>query len=440
VDAKRGHLPRAIERMRAIVKEDPGYSWGWMQLADWCRDTADRKGALEAARHVARLAPQSAMAYAYLGEARWKDGDEAGARADFARAFELAPDHLFAGYSLFDLELKAGKLDDASKTLEKLRAHAEGAFLLARVAQLAGRRNRVDEALRALAGICRLPGEDRWPLDSALTALSDAGARRSAEETLRAELVKPGTNPLAAWVWIGSLGSRKAWKEAEHGLAGLTGPLWAGAAGALVEALAEARKGWAVRGFVKRNAERLKADVDSWGSVGYALHRIGMATRAADWLDGAETRAGAKPWMLLNRTVALHACGRFEDATRSAKEGLKRTPDHTYAWLRLWAGLGDAVEGEADDARAAAEETDPQPLTPYYRGLRTLIEAAVKAREGAIREAKGLFAAAFEAVPRADRDPAFRHCWRRVAGRIGREQGGWPGRLWRFWTVLRRTT
>jgi tetratricopeptide (TPR) repeat protein len=438
VDARRGHLPRAIERMRAIVKEEPGYSWGWMQLADWCRDTADRKGALEAARNVARLAPQSAVAFAYLGEARWKDGDETGAKADFARAFELAPDHLFAGYSLFDLQLKAGGVDDAAKTLEKLRVHAEGPFLLARVAQLAGKKGDLDGALGALAALCRLPGQDRWPYDTALAAAREAGGATRAEAVLEAELRKAGTNPLAAWVWVGALASRKAWADAERSLAAIGPAVWPAAAAALVEALAEARAARQVRGFVARNAERLKADVDAWGSVGYALHRIGKAKAAAEWMEGGDRRAGAKPWMLLNRTVALHACGRFEDATRAAREGLKRTPDHTYGWLRVWAGLGAAVDGDAREAKAAVEEVDPQPLTPYYRGLRTLIESVVGAREGDFVAARNRFDAAFATVPFIERDLAFKRCWRRVARCIARLQGGWRGRCWRWWNLLIR--
>ncbi len=38
IEAERGRRKSAIERMRSLVAEDPSYTWGWVRVADWCRE------------------------------------------------------------------------------------------------------------------------------------------------------------------------------------------------------------------------------------------------------------------------------------------------------------------------------------------------------------------------------------------------------------------
>ncbi|HXX92996.1 MAG TPA: tetratricopeptide repeat protein, partial [Planctomycetota bacterium] len=82
VEAQRGRRRLAIDRMRSLLAEDPSYAWGWLQVADWCREEGMNPVYLEAARAIHRLAPQRALSFGYLGDAKLRTGDRPGAKAD----------------------------------------------------------------------------------------------------------------------------------------------------------------------------------------------------------------------------------------------------------------------------------------------------------------------------------------------------------------------
>src|SRR5262249_16035301 len=75
IDAQQGNLQRAIDEIREVLKIDPNYYWCWSQLADWLQASALWKEYREAAEHLVRLAPNTALPLAYRGEARVRLGD-----------------------------------------------------------------------------------------------------------------------------------------------------------------------------------------------------------------------------------------------------------------------------------------------------------------------------------------------------------------------------
>src|SRR6185436_12771604 len=176
IEARRGNRQAAIAKMSRAVKDDPSYYWGWMQLADWHSEEGNKKEYLDAARHLVRLAPQNEVAIGYLGDAKLKNGDRAGAKADFRRAVELEPDYSFGVLTLFDLHFEDGELDAAESLLRTAKKHIGGPYVAAREVQLLAKRKRIDEALAALRSLSVLPGEDRWPLDAAMKALESSVA------------------------------------------------------------------------------------------------------------------------------------------------------------------------------------------------------------------------------------------------------------------------
>src|SRR5262249_15468298 len=126
VEARAGRVSEGVARMREVLRESPDYWWGWEQLATWCRDGQDHAGYLEAAEALARLAPQDPVSFGYLGEARQRTGDAAGAREALRRATEIAPGYAFAALALFNMDLTGGDLEGAAATLAALRPHADG--------------------------------------------------------------------------------------------------------------------------------------------------------------------------------------------------------------------------------------------------------------------------------------------------------------------------
>ncbi len=428
IEGRRGNLAGAIARMREVVAEDPGYAWGWRQLADWHRDAGDASEFLEAARQVARLYPQSAVAFETLGQALLRNGDEKAAEADFARAFELAPDAPAAGLALFDLRLKRGDLDGAAAALRGLRTHGEGPALLSREIRLGAQRGEVDDALRRLGELCHQGGDERGPVEEAYQALARAGAGPRAERVLLEALRKPGVNELAAWSWAGALAARGAWDALREGVDALRGTdVWATAAAAYLEPASDAGRGGEVRAFIRGNGELLKQDPGAWGSAAYALRRLQDLAAAAAWTDGAERRADARPWILISRTEALTGLGRFAEAVEAARAGLRLAPDHTSHLLRLWEGLLEGIGGDAARARRAAEQVDPDPLGPYYRSLHSLARAVGSdsfrfARERISRAGAGLAAEQWDVV--------WRRAWRASVRRVSTT---WRRPLWGFW-------
>ena len=190
--AQQGDRGKAIVQLRDVLAEEPGNFMAWEWLWLWRRDVKDFAGCLEAADAMVRINPQYPISLGYLGESKRLSKDQAGAREAFRRAFDLDPTYEYAGRGLFDLQLAAGEVGDAAKTLAVLRRHGDGLLIHARIAQLAVRRNRKDEAVDTLRHICTTmtANDDSEAMVAAAKALIDAGGRQSVlrvyEESLRA--------------------------------------------------------------------------------------------------------------------------------------------------------------------------------------------------------------------------------------------------------------
>ena len=103
---------------------------------------------------MVRLAPASPYAAGYRGDARQKSGDRSGAKIEYRRAIDKAPDYSFAAFRLFDLELEDRDLKAAGSVLEVLKLHNNGRYVMAREVQLAAARRDRASAVEALARLC----------------------------------------------------------------------------------------------------------------------------------------------------------------------------------------------------------------------------------------------------------------------------------------------
>jgi tetratricopeptide (TPR) repeat protein len=449
VEARRGRRELAVERMKAIVAEDPSYFWGWNQLADWYREGGAAAEYLEAAQWLVRLAPQSEAALGTLADARLRSGDRAAAKSLFRRSLEISPAYAYGGLSLFDLAFEDGDLDEAERVLEGLGKQVGGEYVGAREVQLACRRGDRARAERALERLCASRLDDRWPLDAAYEAMERAGAGERAAELFRRALGGAEANPLLAALWVRHAAAGRRWKRCEEflrGLRGRPGP-WGQGASAYVEALGDRRRRFRLRRFVRANRQALRADTLTWGSVGYAFKAVHDEKGCAEWLSDWPTRKEARPWMLLNLVGALRAVGRDGEAAGAGRAALFLPPDATRAKHRVWLALDAAVDGDPAEALEAVKEVDGPDLPDYYRFLASLARAAAESRTGDRREA---FAKAREHLRRATRmlrayakDRALRRCYGRAVGRVARGRGGVAGAAWRAWkavgTALSRT-
>jgi tetratricopeptide (TPR) repeat protein len=408
--------------MSQTVTEDPTYFWGWMQLADWHAEEGDKKEYLDAARHLVRLAPQNEVAMGYLGDAKLKNGDRAGAKADFRRAVELDPD-CGSALRLIPLHLEDEELDAAETLLASAKKHIGGPYVAAREVQLLAKRKRDAEALAALRSLCALATEERWPFEAALQALGSSIPAQDA--LLQAAADGPG-NPLVGSVWMRAAAEAGRWKEAREGLDRLKDRVWSEAASEYVRALATARKTSELDGFVSSARERLRSDALAWGSMGNALEGLGRAAACIEWMSDWKTRDGVRPWMLSALVVSHRSRQEVDEALEAGRGALRRAPDHSYPLHRLWVAFEEAVRGDLASGRAALEEIAPDSLNSYYQCLRWLVMAVVELRADRLKSAA-------VSLPSLHTEPALRHAYRQALRRILQSQGGFK----RLWTWLR---
>lgn len=202
IDAERGDWQTAIERIRPVLAEEPQYYSAWSLLAEWCRILQDGPGYLEASENLARLNPQSETTLGFLGEARLVNGDRDGAKAAYARAFELSPKYEFAGNGLFDLHLKYGDLAAAAEVMDVLREHCPTGLVMARDVQLAVRQQEFERGLQVLERLCIEPCESRWALDTGVRELVEAGQAAEVECVLEAAIPLPDCQSEVGRHWV----------------------------------------------------------------------------------------------------------------------------------------------------------------------------------------------------------------------------------------------
>jgi len=432
IEAKRGNRPAAIARMVRTVAADPSYYWGWMQLADWYAEEGAKAEYMDAATHLVRLSPENEVALGYLGDARLKNGDRVGAKADFRRAIELEPDYSFGVLTLFDLHVEDGELDAAAGVLALAKKHLGGPFVLARDVQLAARQKRIPDAVASLRALCATPTDDRWPLDAALTALRQAGATSAALDALPEAAALEGANPLVGSVWARAMIEAGRWGELRVGLSRLAARprVWSEAASEYVRGLASRRRVFRLRHVVWKERERLRQDAVAWGSVGNALESVGRFDACRTWMSDWESREGVRPWMLSALVVSLRARGYRAEAARVGRGALAMAPDHSYPLHRLWVAFEETLRGDREAARAAAADISADGLNPYYKCLRGLLLAAADAASPTAPEA---LQAAVNEMPTFGTEAALLNAYRLTLKRIAKATGGLRG----FWTWLR---
>jgi cellulose synthase operon protein C len=444
VEAERGNMRGAIAQMRALVADDPHDARGWAELARWYDQGGANAEYLEAAQQMARLEPLNPRSFAILADARIRNGDRRGAKEAFGRAFDLAPEYAFAGMSLFDAQLEDRELLEAGQTLERLRTHIGGEWVLAREVQLHALRREQDAATRAMRDLCLSPGEDTWPFFAAAQAMSGAGWNDALNQLFDEMLDRPEVNPQVGALWVRSRIAQNDWKCAAR-LEALRdrGAVGRAATAAYLEVLAESNRTWMLQRFLKQHAGLLRRDTATWASAGYALLTVGDVRRTALWLADWQSRPDAEPWMLVPIAVALRATGREAEAAAVSRHALTRPQDARTACHAIWLAVDAALAGSTEEAANLLASFDPAEQNPYYQFLHALAGAAVQlqATEPAAREP--LFAQLRQRLQKATPSqgdmtcPAMKRFHRRLLRRIARDAGSLRAKLWLWGQLLR---
>ena len=448
--AQRGDLPAASALMRPVLVENPDYAWGWYVLADWARESGTAEEYLEAAEALARLWPEEAVAHAYLGEARLRNGNRAGAKESFRRALALDPGHGFAAMSLFDLELEDEEIETAGTTLAVLKDHADAGdpYVIAREVQWTVARADRGAAMEALGRLC-VAGEvsSDWPWQAADRAIVEAGSGALAESTYASALERSDAAPLVGELWVERWATRRAWRQGRRLklLLAKGGEAACRALAAYIRELGKARARIRLAACLRAHKPTLRRHTLCWAMVGFALTTLGRHRAAARWLADWPSRSGLQPWMLYNLVLCLRSLDRHAEAARASRHALDLPADSCTPYHGLSLALDDLVEGRPEDASDRLEGLDPASLDAmnrYLYGLALILRDVERTdpatRRGVIRSARRrLLTLNRSALIPADDHAAVRQFYRRAVHALTRPLGPWLGSVLRLELLLR---
>jgi tetratricopeptide (TPR) repeat protein len=446
IEGKRGNLQLAIEQLRAVVAAEADYYGSWQQLAEWYYQTGADAEYLEAADKMVQLAPSDAIAWGYRGDAKLRTGDRAGAKADFRRAIELKPDYSFAGLCLFDEQLADNELDEAAQTLELLRTHVGGEFVLAREVQLAAVFGNESTATQCLRQLCLSQSDEYWPIEAVTKAMREAGWIGAAEQVFNKALESPNVNPQVATLWVKCCVALERWQPCQMRLNALHqhGKVGQRAIATYVDALARAGQTQRLYRYINSARQSLRDDSYTWGSVGWALLTASEFHAVTRWLSDWQERSDLKPWMLSNLAEALRAIKRDKESNRVSKYALTLAEDHATYIHRLWLAFDEALAGHSTLAASQLRQVDSSSIEPYYQFLYLLVQAMLEAQaksgkhQHRFNEARAQLRKGLTAHPTFWKDVLMRRAYRRCVWRIAKDSQSLVAVMWAFWQWLSR--
>jgi tetratricopeptide (TPR) repeat protein len=379
VESMRGDFKGAIAMMRAVVGEQPEYTWGWSMVSEWALRLGHSDLALDAADQLIRLAPRSPIPIGYKADALLRMGRRDDAVACLERAFALDPTYGFAGCNLFDHYLERRAFGEASRILDRLRAHLPGSSTIAAAARLDAAQGRRDNALTHLRTLCFAPESDSSSLREATAALWQTPWKTDVEGIFKSVMNEPGVNPEVAALWTECWVSRNDWSQHKK-LLKIDGNTEAGrrARIALLTGMATHVNRPLLRRYVEQDRDALRSSVHTWGQTGYALAASSLWDETIAWLDDWRDRPGLQPWMLTNLALALRNKNRGIEADAINAHAVTLRADHTTVDHRTWIALRSALDGRAQDAVSHLNRIHPDDISvPFDQAAHLLASALV---------------------------------------------------------------
>lgn len=441
LQAQLGDLPRAIAEMREVVRDDPAYAAGWMNLVEWYCANGNKGEYLSAARQLASLLPHNLLVLGYLGDAKLVNGDRAGAKVDFRRAIELDPSYTFGAVRLLDLYLDEDDFEGHRALFAELKPHLPRELALSRQIRIEVRRDVSNEQLIDwFKELLRIRTAERWTLEAAAGELMNQGLFKRTIDALDEAIDLPDGNPAAADVWVRALATRDRISDVTRRVKRLTDVRTDGQAALLraaVELFGNARLNWRLGRTVKRFREALRRDDESWAVAGAALFHTGRVAAALDWMSDWQSRRNLRGWMMLVMAMSHRQRGNDAQAHRLSLLAARLDRDHTFDQHLLWLAAEEAVSGDAMQSEQYLQVVNAETLDEHYASLRGIVEQTVRVRRqppGPDRAAaftdarKRVFR--LSGMASAPANIPFKRMIQRLVKRMVRDRGGLGARLW----------
>ncbi len=438
VERQRGRTEDAIELMQRVVRDEPGYYWGWQNLAEWYEALGRPADHLRASERLVELGPGNAWNYSHRGAARRATGDRAGAKADFAKGLELSPGFEFIAFNLFDMQLQDGEYDAAEATLARMAGAIHPKEVAYRRVLLARRLNQRECAAAQLPALCNPEDGRAQLLTQAADVFLDAGWAADLARGLAPQLSGPEAGVAKAWVRaLDRINStRMVTAIAERLDRGDVSP--ACLIGVL-DGLIAVKQSKLISGVVSRYEAAYRASTWTWGSVGRVYSQIHDDTRAATWMSDWEEREQPESWMLINLAMSLRGLRRDAEARRVSEHALaKAQADYTGAYHEVWLALDRALAGEIEPVQEYLGRADEGALDDYHLLILNLTRAvlaslAAEHKGHAFTEASNRLAEAAKTLGPVLHDAALRLTYKKSVSAISRNCGTLSARLWALW-------
>lgn len=450
VEAHRGNLPEAVRIVEALVGDEPHLYPAWARLCDWYFQLGNHPQYLVAAEALVRISPQHEVSLGYLAEARQLNGDQAGAKEVYVRAFELNPRYEFAGICLFDMQLEAGEIEAAARTIATLHAHGEGPLIEARRVQLAAKRQDVSLATSLLPGICRNSTDNEWPIRMACEAMVAAGWSEQAQQVVsRCVADEELINPELANQWVRLQTAAGNWSLGSQIRQLMPrGRLGEQSVKAFVECVIRGENWNAFHYFYTSNWHWLSENVICWGAVGRGLCSFRHYVDGERWCRDWQQRSEVLPWMLVNVVEAFRATGRDAEARAATAAALAQPSAHGQHLLCIWQAIDAAVVGDTTDAQQWLDRSNDSAAgnsaeqDPDYDFLIQLTRAAIAQAQqpagdaAAYQVAQARIAAIKLGYAAYLHEPGRQRVFRSIVRQIARRRGGVAAWCWSAWARL----
>jgi len=137
LELQSGKAPAAVQRLEAVLKENPSNPVAWARLAGAYTGTGDLEGATAAQRRAAALRPSSEFSQLALGDAELRIGNRNAAQTAWRKAVGLDPRYASAWARLAVLARQDGGAESEYSVLQEARAAGTASVaLLMRLAAL----------------------------------------------------------------------------------------------------------------------------------------------------------------------------------------------------------------------------------------------------------------------------------------------------------------
>lgn len=355
IEACRGRTKEAIAEIERVVASEPGYTWGWDQLAVWRQQLGDVPGAANAVKQLARLDPESPVPWHRLAILMETAKAHQKMRAAVREALARDPGHLPSAIRAFDFDLRERGAAAAQAVVRAARPLLPEADRLLFDCHVAIREHRIGEALSTFSRLCTGTPPPGYVFNHLQDLIPESGKQGTFEGALDRAVALREVNAGAAVLWVVwkfrrqniSLADTIAGLPEDHGVRHE-------AAIAYLDFLAQLPDAAPVLADALRKHEPwIRRNTVLWGKAGFALAKLGMSREALHWLRDWEERRDAEGWMLFNVALAHTMLGQWRAGAEVALKALYHfRRDSTAPFLRVLAGLILAERGELAEAQA----------------------------------------------------------------------------------------